>query len=69
MQPQYQALITQLTQLRFTAGPNIDEEGGTVAVVYSSTQNPRVSVTVRTMNLTKEGVGSCTYYDFQVVRN
>ena len=69
VQSRYQALITELTTLKFSVETSIEEEDGITMVVYNSTQNPKVFVFVDTMLITKDGLGSWTYYDFTVVRS
>lgn len=67
VQSQYKAFITELISLKFLPEKSIDEPNGSINVVYQSSQNKNLSVSVRTMLSSKEEVGNWTYYDFQIV--
>ncbi len=64
--PHYKALMDELAALKFKSSPAIDEGEGSIAVVYSSAVYPKITITLRTILITKPGLGSWTYYDFQV---
>lgn len=65
---QYQALMTQLRALQFKPVLTKNDDLG-IAVVYSSSQLPKISMIVRTGSQNHAELGKFTYYLFQALRN
>lgn len=65
----YLKLFSELKFLKFIARQTEDEENGTIAVTYTSSQYPKVFVSIRTMISRGQGPNSSTYYDIIVGRN
>ncbi len=66
---QYKILLTELSILKFEAGPSQNEENGTIAITYKSSQYPKIIIVGRTKPRTDNQLGKWAIYDFQIVKN